>query len=266
MTPSGDLGALVLDLHCHILEGLDDGPATIEESLAMAEVAAGQGVTTVAATPHLRRDHPRSTPTRIHAACEELAARVPRELGITLVPGGEVDLWWAAEASEDDLRMATYGGAGTDLLIETPYASLGGEFEERLFRLRVQGFRLLLAHPELNPTFQQAPERLNSIVEQGVLLQVTARSLSRGLRSRSGRLARRLISEGVAHVLASDAHGPDRFRPPLLRDGRDAARALVGPRADWMVTDAPEAILAGEPLPPAPQRAAKPRRFGFGPG
>lgn len=252
----------MLDLHCHILAGIDDGPDNRIDSIAMAKVAAEQGIETIAATPHLRNDFPQVTPALVAELCADLEDSLPIDAPVHVVTGGEVDLWWAAEATDEELRQASFGGAGKDLLVETPYGALSGDFTERLFQLRLKGFRVLLAHPEINPTFHRSPDLLAELVDQGVLVQVTARSLLRGPRSKSGAYARHLVAEGVAHVIASDAHGPGPWRPPDLQAGRDAARELAGARADWMVEDAPRAVLAGEPLPPEPS-GEPPRRRGW---
>jgi protein-tyrosine phosphatase len=176
-------------------------------------------------------------------------------IDVELVPAAEVDLFRALESSDDELRLASYGQRGTDVLLEAPYGPLATVFEEQVFQLAVRGVRILLAHPERNPTFQRDTARLAELVRRGVLLQVTAASLLPGRRgSRTAELARSLVSEGLAHVLASDAHGPRVGRREPLSAGVREARSLAGPYADWMVEEAPLAILAGEALPPPPSR------------
>jgi protein-tyrosine phosphatase len=239
----------VIDLHAHVLPGIDDGPADVEASREMLAVAAADGTRVIAATPHLREDHPLVRPERIAPGCSELAGSHD---GIELVPGGEVDLAWALSAEPEELELVTYGGRGTDLLLETPYGELTETFEELVFGLRARGLRVMLAHPELNPTFQRTPGRLAELVQTGVLLQLTARSLVAGRRSATRRLAESLVREGLAHVLASDAHSPGPWRPPGLSEGVAAVEAIAPGRGEWMVTAAPAAILAGEPLPAAP--------------
>jgi len=258
------LARSVIDLHCHILPGIDDGPASLEESIELARLLEADGVRTVAATPHLRADHPGVVPRELAGRCAELRAALTDDgVNLELIPAGEVDLVWALEAAPDDLRLVSFDQRGMDLLIETPYGPLPSMFEDHLFGLSVQGFRLLLAHPERNPTFQQSPERLAELVRRGTLVQVTASSLTRPTRqSRSARCARHLLANGLAHVLSSDAHGPAALdRAPLLA-GRAAAREMVGPRADWLCEDAPRAVLAGDPLPTPPPLAASGRARG----
>jgi protein-tyrosine phosphatase len=254
----------VIDLHSHLLPGIDDGAPDREHALDLARAAANQGTRVLAATPHLRADFPDVRPGELAQRCEEIRAAIA-DAGIELevVQGGEAGVMWAVHASDDELRAGSYGARGTDLLVETPYGKLNDTFEQLLFTLPDRGYRLLLAHPENNPTFQRTPERLHELVDRGVMLQVTARSLIRSERKRGPRpLAEALVRDGHAHVLASDAHSGHQLRPPALGAGAEAAAELVGEeRARWMVEDAPAAILAGEPLPPRP-RAVRPERRG----
>jgi protein-tyrosine phosphatase len=245
----------LVDLHCHLLPGLDDGPASVEESVALAAELAGGGVETVVCTPHFRRDYPRVLPRNLRPLCEHLREAVGQAgIELELLPGAEVDLHRGIEATDAELKLASLGQRGTHLLVETPYSRLGSLFEEQLFELQARGYTLLLAHPERNGAFQQQPGRLEALVQRGVLVQVTATSLSRPpSKSRSGRTARALLEADLAHVISSDAHGPALARS-ALGEGLKAAREVVGNRADWMVTDAPAAILAGEPIPPPPAR------------
>ena len=169
----------MIDIHLHILPGIDDGPATIEGSIATARRATEDGVTVVAATPHLRADHAAVRPHELAGRCEELQrALVEHGLALTVVPGGEVDLRWATGASDEDLRLVSYAQRGRHLLVETPYGDLDGAFEDRVFGLALRGYTLVLAHPERSPTFQRDPARVGRLVERGTLMQVTAMSLA----------------------------------------------------------------------------------------
>jgi protein-tyrosine phosphatase len=255
----------MIDLHCHLLPGIDDGPGTAEESVELGDAAFADGIRVAAATPHLRGDYPMVRAEELAARCEQLrttfdAYCVPLEV----VPAAEVSLSWAEEATEEELRLASYGQQGTDLLLETPYPPLPPDFERRIFELfTTRGIRVLLAHPERNPTFQHDPERLMELVRRDVLVQVTAHSLAGAARrSRSRRLAEALVQEGLAHVIASDSHGPRRSLP-MLSDAVAVAESIAPERARWMVSDAPAAIIAGAPLvpPPLPRPRGLLRRF-----
>ena len=250
----------MIDLHSHVLPGIDDGPSDIADSVEFAEVAAAQGTTVLAATPHLRSDFPLVEIERVADACAELNERLRPDADVVVTPGAEVDVMWAQSASDEQLGLASLGQHGTDLLVETPYGLLPDTFEDLLFRITVRGYRILLAHPERNPTFQRDPVRLKEIAARGVLIQITLPSVvARDRGSRSRKLAFALVREGLAHNLASDSHSPGRWRPPALRTAVEAFAEAAPAYAEWMVTDAAAAILAGEPLPKPPHGQA-PRR------
>ncbi len=250
----------MIDLHCHILPALDDGPADLSVALEMANTAALAGTRILAATPHLREDYPDVDVAELADRCLELDRSIADSaIPIRIVPAGEIDLMWAVEASPEQLRLASYRQAGTHILVETPRESLLPNFETLLFRLRARGFRVLLAHPERSRTFQEQPERLATLAASGVLIQVNAGSLTRSAPgSRSRALARSLVRNRLAHVIASDAHAARGHRPPGLSDALHAARQLDPAHAESMVSSSPQAILGGdEPARPEGARGAR---------
>jgi protein-tyrosine phosphatase len=249
----------VIDLHTHVLPGLDDGPGTLAGSVAVAEIAAHAGTRTLVATPHLRADHPAVRPAELAERARALSEHLnDRGLPVEVLPGAEVDLGTAAELPSDELALATLGGNGSDLLVETPYGPLPGDFEDRLLELAGRGFRLTLAHPERSPTVRERPELIGALVDRGVLVQLTARSLTG--RGASTPVARTLFAHGWAHVLASDMHTLEHRPPDLgasLRQALDAFPHAAG-ELEWMVTDAPRAILEGRALGERPARQPRP--------
>ena len=255
----------MIDIHTHVLPGIDDGPEDTVGSVAMAHLAAERGTRTLVATPHVRGDHRKVVVEEIQERARALN-RLVRDYGIDvfIVPGGEVDLSRALEMSDRELSLVTLGGNGRDLLIEAPYGELPSVFESLLQSLGQRGFRVTLAHPELNPTFQAEPHRLGALAAAGVVIQVTAGSLA-GKRSAGRSLAFRALEEGWVSVLASDAHSAE-WRPPDLNPGVEAAKRAL-PRAaaeiEWMVNDAPLAIVQGRDLPPRPERATRTERRGL---
>lgn len=244
-----------VDIHVHLLPGIDDGPRDLEGALALARSAVGAGTTTIAATPHLRSDFPDVHLDELADRCQEVREALDREgIPLRVVGGAEVSLSWALEASQDELRLASYDQRGTDLLIETPSANVIG-IDRLLYELRAAGYRITLAHPERNHQLPRHPSLLEALLDQGVLLQVNAESLH-GVTARSGprRFARQLCEQGLAHVIASDGHRADRWRPVTeLAESLDAASGVMGQaRAEWMMSDAPAAIVAGRDLPEPP--------------
>ena len=254
-----------VDLHAHVLPGVDDGPPDREGSLAMLRAAAASGIGTLAATPHLRADFPGVHVDELARRCRDLREACVREdIEIRIVSGAEVSLVWALDATDEQLALATYDQRGSDLLIETPTSNVVG-FESLLFQLRAKGLRVTLAHPERSVEFQRDPSRLDELVRQGVLLQVNAEALlGDARRSASHRLGRYLCAHGLVHALGSDGHRAASWRPiTYLGDAVAEAVALAGPeRARWITQTAPAAIIAGADLPDAPEvRPTRRRRL-----
>jgi protein-tyrosine phosphatase len=254
----------MIDLHSHLLPGLDDGPATLEESIEMARAMAADGVTLVAATPHVRDDYP--TPaTSVEDGIRELrSALAAAAVAIEVRPGGEVAVDWADRADIGDLRGYGLAGNPAVLLVEFPYLGWPLELGMVCNRLLGEGVTPILAHPERNDRVQAQPERLEELVERGVLVQLTASSVSGRRGSRSRKAAYELLDAGLAHLVGSDAH---RAPGPGSRLS-DAADALHDPPlARWLLELVPAALVDGAPIPdrPAPKRSRlrwRPRRRG----
>lgn len=229
----------------------------------MARAAVESGTATIAATPHLNPEFPGIRVEEIASRCDQLREVLEREqIALELVPGGEVALTWALEASDEQLRLASYGQRGTDLLVETPFSQTVG-LDHFLYQLRVKGYRITLAHPERNAQFKEDPASLRALVEQRVLLQLNADSLLGPGRGRgTKRAARELLADGLAHVIASDGHRGTGWRPVTrLAAAVEAAAELVGAeRAQWMAKAVPAAITAGRDLPTPPPIAAQRQR------
>lgn len=245
-----------VDLHSHVLPGIDDGAATWEDSIAMCEIALHSGTSVLAATPHIRVDYPDVHAPELAGLVAELNDKLSeRGLDIEVVVGAEVALVDALDRRAEELELVSLGGGGT-LLVESPHGPLPPLFESQIAGVVERGHRVLLAHPEHNPDFQADPERLRELVEGGILLQVTAGSFAARGRPPFKRAAVEFLRNGWVHVIASDAHAPG-WRPPVISEGVDAAMCALPEATDeitWAATAAPRAVLAGEALPPRPER------------
>ena len=246
----------MIDLHSHILPGVDDGPATIEESLEIARRAAADGVRVIAATPHVRDDYPTQPGTMERLVAELRTAIQAEGIPVDVRPGGEIAIDWLDRLSEDDLVRFGLGGSPHYVLLEFPYAGWPLSLHEWVFQLVTQEITPVIAHPERNADVQAEPEELRPLVDAGALVQITAASLD-GRIGRSARAAASaLIDKGLAHLLASDAHTPDVREAGLL-----PAVEAVGDEnlARWLTLEMPMAIVTDAPLPRRPP--ARKRRF-----
>jgi protein-tyrosine phosphatase len=246
----------VIDLHCHILPGLDDGAATIEDSLAMARAAVATGITTVVGTPHIRDDHPFGL-DQITVRARQLSEALAEErIELGIVEGAEVAVSKIPELLEAGSLPQLCLGSGKYILIESPYTPAGDPFEEILFTVQLAGFRPVLAHPERCPSFLTDESRLASLVERGVLCSVTAASMMGQFGDPVRKFTLQLFRAGLVHDVASDAH--DHVNRPIdLRAGFESIEhELPGAleQISWFTDTTPAAIIAGDELPPPPGR------------
>jgi protein-tyrosine phosphatase len=243
----------LIDLHSHVLPGLDDGAADLEEALAICRDAAVDGIELLAATPHVRHDYP-TTPEQMEAALATVAAAAAGTVG--LLPGGELDLT-ELDRPVEELRRFALAGNPAFLLVETPYHGWPLDIGVRFTRLAADGITPVLAHPERNLDVQQRPELLAGLVENGALVQVTAASVDGRLGRSSQRCVRRLLDARLVQLIASDAHGPGVRAIGL----GPAARAIGDDRlARWLTVEVPRAIVERGTVPPRPP-TGRPRRW-----
>lgn len=247
-----------IDIHAHILPGLDDGPETPEESLEMASAFVKAGYTTVVATPHVIPgvyDHARTTILQsVRRFQEQLqAARIP----LTVLPGAE---YHVSDRLLPLLRageLLTLNDTGKYLLVELPFYQIPEYVSQVLFELLLAGVTPVIAHPERNDYLVRHPGALAEMVRKGVLAQVTAASLTGLFGGEARRVAARFLQDGTAHFVATDAHGADR----RLEAGPQAAR-LFPAQSTALFYDHPAAVLRGAALPcPACQKPPEHRRF-----
>ena len=248
----------VIDLHSHILPGLDDGSRTVEDARELALRSAADGVTAIAATPHVRADYP-TRPEEMERGV--LALRedfVEQGIPVEVLHGGELDLVMLGSLSDDDLRRFSLARSQRYLLLEFPYSGWPSGLEETVYGLGLRGFVSVLAHPERNREAQADPGRLAEAVRLGALVQLTAASVEGRIGRSSQKAASRLLGAGLAHVLASDAHTPEIREAGLA----EAAEAVADDRlAAYLTVEVPGAIVAGEAVPGPPPRPKRPRRF-----
>jgi len=243
----------MIDLHSHILRGIDDGARSLEDSLEIARAAVADGITVIAGTPHVRDDWPTDPGVMEHRVAE-LADEL-RRAGIQLEVrrGGEIAVAWLSRLRLEELRRFGLGGNPRYLLVETPYYGWPPALADSMFSLLASGVTPVLAHPERNAEVQAHPDRLVQLVEGGVLVQVTCASLDGRIGRRPQACARRLIDAELVHLLASDAHHASVRAVGM----RSAAKAVGGKLAEWLTSEVPAAIISDTPIPPRPKRGGR---------
>jgi protein-tyrosine phosphatase len=248
----------LIDLHCHVLAGIDDGPQTIEGSLALARAAHAAGLNTLVATPHVSARY-RNQPATIVRLVAELNERLQAEgVALNVLPGAEIAITYLPELAPGLLPQLGLGG-GPWLLVEPPFTAVAPGLENLICSLCEQGHRVLLAHPERCPALQRDHAVVPALAAQGVLMSVTAGSLVGQFGSEVKRYALELAGAELIHNVTSDAHNTDR-RPPGIAHAIE--QAGLAPLIAWLTEEVPSAILAGTEIPPRPSDAGSPAATG----
>jgi protein-tyrosine phosphatase len=249
-----------VDIHCHLLPGIDDGAKSWDESLAMARLAVEDGTATIIATPHQLGNFGQNEGDTIRRLAGELQARLEQaRIPLAVLPGADVRI--EPEMIERLTRgdVLTLGDHRRHVLLELPhelYLPLEPVLEQ-LSRSRMTG---ILSHPERNQGILRRPELLAPLVEIGCLLQITAGSLCGTFGPESQQLCERLLAEGLVHFVASDGHGP-RSRRPLMRRAFDRVVELVGETtAIDLCNRNPGCVAAGQAVNPGRRDVRRPRR------
>ncbi len=235
----------MIDLHCHILPGIDDGASELSDAIAMARQAADDGIEAICATPHIRDDHDVRI-EEIEARAKELSGAVEQEgIPVAVLSGGEVAETVAERLDSLDLARVGLGG-GPWILLEPAPGPLSGSLERRVEHLAERGHRCVIAHPERHVASDMV-ERLTRLVRQGALIQATA-DFFLHKETAGGMLA--LAGRGLVHVLGSDAHSSRFGRPVRLGPGLEALAAVekLRPHLEWIAREAPAAIVRGDQL------------------
>ena len=265
------MGGIVemIDLHAHLLPGLDDGAKTLEESVQMCRVSYQDGVRTIVATPHTLNGLYLNDRETILLKVQELNEVISQQLSVNqtnqrnqtdrinlkILPGADVRLCENTLPHLDQGKVMTVSDSRKYLFLEFPYQGIPYQAEEIIFQIMARGIIPVITHPERNMEIGQRPRRYYEMIRMGCLGQVTAMSLTGEFGSRVRQTAERLLKNRFIHFIASDAHSTD-GRPPILSEGVRAAEKIVGKEeARKMVTEYPQAILEGrkpnvpEPVP-----------------
>ncbi len=255
----------MFDIHYHLLFGIDDGPESMEGSLALAEASIAEGVTHIVCTPHSSYSYkfqPAVNQERLALLNERLNGRVTLGLGC--------DFHLSYENIEDALRhWEKYTINGKQyLLMEFPSLAATTLLTEQLYQFVPRGGVPIITHPERSLSLRENPGRLAEYIRVGCLVQVTAASLIGCFGSRAAEMANTLVRKNHAHFVASDAHSVS-GRPPAMRSALEYLKANYGDEtADRLCIHNPRAAFFGEALPPQPEpeeleEDSRPRRRSF---
>jgi protein-tyrosine phosphatase len=246
-----------VDIHCHLLPGLDDGASNVEEALTMAEMAVADGIKTIVVTPHQLGNHSQNTGEAIRTATARFQQILDgKRIPLRVLPGGDVRI------EPDLLRKIRTGEALTladrrrHVLLELPH-DVYVPLDRLLADLHAAGLVGVLSHPERNRGILNQPSVVRPLVDRGCLLQVTAGSLTGAFGPHVQRLCEWLVEQGLVHFVSTDAHGT-KARPPLLRAAFGRVTELAGREtAIDLCCRHPAAVAGGGKVPPGCRQPTK---------
>ncbi len=236
----------MIDIHLHILPGVDDGPTTMEESLALAQVLVQEGIHAAVATPHYNDEFPQRSAAEIRERVNDLQQELDHHnISLRLFAGHEALIKPGLVEDIHAGRLATLNGSRY-LLLELWDSTWIPETERVIFELRAFGIVPIIAHPERYHVIQQDFHRLGVLLQQGVLIQLMAGSLIGMLGNSARRTAENLLKKELVHCIASDAHGLHRRPPGVVPSLQRAVELLGQARVKQMVETCPAAIINDE--------------------
>jgi len=239
----------MIDMHSHILPGLDDGAADWKQAVAMARVAAEDGIAEMVCTPHWVLGKYENSRGKILPCLAEFKARLAVEkIPLKIHPGAELRIDTTLLQRLKAGQLLTLNNGSGYILLELPDDGLPSDLHHFLWELQVNGFRPILSHVERNPLIRENPGRLVDWVERGILTQITAASLQSGFAREIREFAVFLVEHRLVHMLVTDTHSL-RMRRPELSGARRVIENLMGSEtANRMVRETPRHILRGEPV------------------
>lgn len=251
----------MIDLHCHMLPGIDDGAADEAVSLEMARIAVADGIRTTACTPHIYPGFYENDSAGIGARVATLQRRLDEEgIALRLTFGADAHLTPALLGRVRAKTAPTIAG-GRYLLVEPSHTVATPRFAETVFDFVAAGYVPVITHPERLAWIESHYATFAALVRGGAWMQLTAGSLAGRFGRTARRFGQRMLGDGLVHILATDAHGT-RHRAPLLAEGRRAAERYVGAEeARRLVVERPQAIL--DDRPPAEVAPVPALREGF---
>lgn len=233
----------MIDLHCHILPGIDDGAVDLSTALEMAAMAVADGITVTACTPHIMPGVYDNTPSDICARIDDLRKALREaDIPLELVAGSDAHMRPDFSSALDHGALLALGDSRY-VLFEPPHHVAPPRLEECLFSIQMAGYAPILTHPERLSWIEARFPLIAHLARSGIWMQVTAGSLTGRFGRRPKYWAERMLGEGLVHILASDAHNCT-SRPPVLSHAHEIAIELVGEEeARNLVLARPEGVL-----------------------
>jgi protein-tyrosine phosphatase len=236
----------MIDIHSHILPGVDDGAQTIEDAIAMANAAAGEGITKIIATPHHKNGNYENPKQKILQHVEQLNAVLKeRNIPLTVLPGQEVRIYGEMLKDYENGELLTLTNESPYIFIEFPSNHVPRYAEQLLFDIQMKGLIPIIVHPERNAEFIEDPELLYHFVKRGALTQLTAASVAGRFGKKIKKFSLQTIEANLAHFIASDAHNTTN-RSFSMRKAYQVIKKEFGAGAVYLFYENAELLVDGK--------------------
>jgi protein-tyrosine phosphatase len=235
----------MIDIHCHILPGIDDGPTEWGESLAMCEMAVRDGIRTIVATPHVNNGSYFNSKETILKKIEELRERINGKFDLEILIGADTHVSFDLVERLQSKEIPAINNKNY-ILLELPHELLPPNLENFIFNMKVAGITPIITHVERTLWIKKHFQILKKFINVGALMQITAMSITGEFGRSAKQWSEKLLKENMVHIIASDSHSIN-GRPPILSKALNAASSIVGKDDAWaMVNDTPLRVIRGE--------------------
>ncbi|MCY9017904.1 tyrosine protein phosphatase [Priestia megaterium] len=251
----------MIDLHCHILPGIDDGASNDELSLKMAREAVLEGIHTIVATPHHQNGRYFNEKKDIIQYVQELNESLKREqIPITILPGQEIRLYGEILDDYQEEKILTLNDTGKYLFIEFPSSQVPHYAERLLFDIQSKGMIPIIVHPERNSRLLEEPDLLYKFVTNGALAQVTAASVTGHFGKKIKRFSHQLIQSNLVHFVSSDAHNLE-GRSFYMREALEVIESEHGQDTVYTFLENAQYVIQGQMCYKEPPEVIKKKKF-----
>ncbi|MFC7062325.1 tyrosine-protein phosphatase [Halobacillus seohaensis] len=252
----------MIDIHSHILPGIDDGASTLKDSLEMARAAVDDGMDTIIATPHHQNGKYTNVSDEIMDQVAEFNIQLEKnQIPLTVLPGQETRIYGDFIEGLRSKEVLTLNNQGSYVFVEFPSDSVPRYTSKLLFDIQVEGYQPIIVHPERNREIIQHPDILYNLVKKGAFTQVTAASVTGRFGKNIKKFSHQLIEANLTHLIASDAHNTD-SRGFCMSEAYEEIRESYGSSIVYLFTDNAEFVVNGEVLASdSPEQVRKKKKF-----
>lgn len=252
---------MMIDIHCHILPGIDDGAKDINDSIEMAKQAVNEGITSIIATPHHKNGKYENTKQQIIQKVAELNQALQQQnIPLQILPGQESRIYGEMLEDYHKGQLLSLNNTGKYIFVELPSSHVPRYTEKLLFDLQLQGLTPIIVHPERNTEIIESPDLLYNLVKKGACSQVTAASLTGAFGKKIKKFSLQLIETNLTHFIASDAHNVS-TRSFKMNEAISIVDKEFGLDYIYMFRENAELLVNGQTMIIEPPQEVRRKRF-----